>query len=42
MEGNIGVQIVLLCAYAISIVLAITLGSRIMKKAKKELEKSSE
>jgi hypothetical protein len=42
MEGNIGVQIVLLCAYAISIILAITFGSRILRKAKEEIDKSSE
>jgi hypothetical protein len=41
MEGNIGVQIVLLCAYAISIILAITFGSRILRKAKEEIDKSS-
>jgi hypothetical protein len=41
MEGNIGLQIVLLCAYAVSIILAITFGSRILKRAKEELEKSS-
>jgi hypothetical protein len=41
MEGNIGVQIILLCAYAVAIILAITFGSRILKKAKEEIDRSS-
>jgi len=42
MQGNIGVQIILLCAYAIAIILAITFGSRILRKAKEKIDRRSE
>ena len=34
MEGNIGAQIIILISFAVSIILAITLGSRILRKAR--------